>query len=227
MFEAFLRDRRQRRRSSRRRSRTRPSARSGARPESALRDAHPARPRPLDPAAQRLHLPHAGHPARAAQAGLGDRSTSPAPSTAARPALGRNRRRLALPPHAAGRRLAPRCPALAEIGDDALDRARRARPRWPKPSSPTSCMRIRRCSTPLPRCAWAGARASRWSTRCAPSGKMPPSTMAPPAKAACATACRARWRRIALRQRRRSVHHLRRPARRHRRARHRRPTRSR
>ena len=33
---------------------------------------HPPRPGPLHPAAQRLHLPHAGHPARAAPPGLGD-----------------------------------------------------------------------------------------------------------------------------------------------------------
>ena len=157
--------------------------------------AHPARPRPLDPAAQRLHLPHAARSCASSASWAGRRFTSPRPKhTAPRRheedvdglhfyRTPRRRRRLAR---------AARCWTSWRVMRDTerrLRRGRRGRRAARHPARPfAGAERHRRA---------AGRRASsasRWSTKCAPSGKTPRSTTAPPPKAACATGCRARWR---------------------------------
>ena len=110
------------------------------------------------PAAQRLYLPHPGHPARAAAPGLAD----PAPHHAqAGPATKWREERvdgLELPPHAqrAGRRAAQAqmrltAARIAELVDAA--------------SSPTWCTRTRRCSMRCRRCGCGCRAVCRWSTK--------------------------------------------------------------
>ncbi len=102
---------------------------------------------------------------------------------------------------------------------DAVDRAAAGAGRGRQPARPDPCplAGAQRLAQPV---GGRGGPACRWCTRCVRPGRTRPWTTAPPAKAACATGCRASLEILCPAAGRPGDDDLRRAARRHRRTRH-------